>query len=238
MPGGRAASDRVTGRRRLALAGAIAVLLVLALVALLVRRGDEAVEQVSSSASEPSSTVTTSPAAVPPPTSPSTTVAASTTSTAPVRTAPVRTTPTTARPTTPTGDQVETVAGAHGPLQMALAQARDRWRSTKPAAGYVWSYQNDCRCAPRRVEVAVDGSGGVTSVRSLDGTPSTLDNDQGLTVDAALAELQAAIDADAASIRARFDPANGVPSAYYIDRSRGLADEERGLLLLTFTPRS
>ena len=226
-------------RSRLALGGAIAVVLGLALVALLVVRDGDG--ELASSGPETSTTVAIPapqlPAAVVPGSS---TVEPSSTSRPPVPATTIRSVPTTraAATTGPPASRLTTTAGGHGPVQAALTQARQRWQSSRPAAGYVWSYENDCRCSPRRVEVTVGRAGSVTAVRELDGPPSARPVEAGLSVDGALAEIQAAIDADVASISVQFDPALGFPSSYLIDRSSGLVDEERGLTVLTFTPGS
>jgi hypothetical protein len=227
-------------RNRLALGGAIAAVLVLAVVALVLVGDGESEEQVTSSVTEPSTTVPGPLATTAPPATAATTAVPATTSTAP-RSGPTASSApaaSTAAATRPEGEVLTTRAGGHAPLQAALAQARQRWLAGRPAQGYLWSYENDCRCSPRKVEVTVDGGGSVTAVRELDGAPSPQPVDTGRSVDAALAELQAAIDANAASIRARFDPVLGLPSMYFIDRSARLADEERGLTVLTFTPRT
>lgn len=229
-----------TARSRLVVMAAVAVLAVLAVVALLVvRDGGGGDGELATGGLQPpttaSTTVTTPPAAAV-----ATTLPASTTSAAPkpATTAsglPPRTAATTAAPS---GETLTTTAGSHGPVELALAQARQRWAASRPAGGYVWSYVRACRCSPRKLEVTVDRAGSVTSVRELDGAPTAQRVDVGLSVDGALADVQAAIDADAAQISVRFDPVRGLPSFYSIDRSTRLADEERGLSLLIFTPRS
>ena len=225
-------------RSRLALGGAIAAVVVLALVGLvgLVVVGDGGDDQLASSAG-----ATTTLAAV----TVATTVPATSTTTLPVTTsvAPSPATASTAAApaassTIPADRELSTRAGAHGPVQAALTQARQRWLAARPAGGYVWSYEMACRCSPRKVEVTVDGGGAVAAVRGLDGVPTDLQPDAGLSVDGALAELQAAIDANVASITVRFDPTLGLPSSYAVDRSIRVADEERGLTVLAFTPRS
>lgn len=228
-------------RSRLVVVAAVAVLAVLAVVALLVvRDGGGGDGELATGGLQPpttaSTTVTTPPAAAV-----ATTLPASTTSAAPkpVTTAaglPPRTAATTTAASS--GETLTTTAGSHGPVEVALAQARHRWAASRPAGGYVWSYVRACRCSPRKLEVTVARAGSVTSVRELDGAPAAQPVALGLSVDGALAEVQAAIDADAAQISVRFDPVRGLPSFYSIDRSTRLADEERGLSLLTFTPRS
>lgn len=226
--------------RRTALGAAIAVLLVLAVVALVARDGSRT-GQLTLSEVEPSTTevLDTTTTVVATTAATSTTVPAATATTSPAAT-PATAFPTTevAVPTTRAqGEQLKTVAGGHGSVQAALKQARDRWAAAKPARGYTWSYRNDCFCTPRKLQVDVDGGGRVTAVRAEDGT-TPLPLDRALSVDAAFAELQSAIDANVASIAVRFDSNVGFPSSYYVDRSERLADEEHGITVLTYTPRS
>ncbi len=101
----------------------------------------------------------------------------------------------------------------------------------------MWSYDNLCRCSPRKLEVQVDGAGAVTGVRALDGSSFPMEPGQGRTVEAAFAEVQAAIAADVDRIRVRFDPVLGFPSTYVIDPSGTSADDESGLSLIAFSPR-
>lgn len=217
---------------------AIATLLVLALVALIVIPEDDD-GRVTAAGSVPVTTVTSATAAPP------STVPAPTTSVAPApaitSSAPATTAPPAAPPDTvstgPAGDSLATTAGAHGPMQAALTAARQRWLAGRPAQGYVWVYERSCRCSPRKVEATVDGGGSVISARSLD-RGATEPVVGALTVDAVLAQLQEAIDGNAASIGARFDPVLGLPTFSSVDRSTAVADEERGLSVSAFSPRS
>ena len=212
----------------------------LAVGGLVVNRAGDEPQQLTIAGAGASTTIvaTTTSAAVPTVTEPPSTAAPSTTATtqasAPAAPRPTPSTPLPAGP--PAAEQLRTEAGGHGRVAAALAQARARWAAAKPAAGYTWSYENECRCSPRRVEVVVGGAGTITAARALDGSSSQ--GVQGLTVEAARAELQRAVDSNAASIRVRFDPRNGLPWSYFIDQSRGVADEEHGITVIALIPRS
>lgn len=228
-------------RGQLGAGRAVATLLVLAVVALLVVRGDGD-RRLTAAGSVPVPTVTAAPSAapstVPAPTTPVAPAPASTASSAPAAPAPAATAPPAPVTTVLAGDSLTTTAGAHGPMQAALMAARQRWQAGRPAQGYVWVYERSCRCSPRKVEAAVDGRGSVLSARALDRGAANEPVVGALTVDAVLAQLQEAIDGNAASIGARFDPVLGLPSSSSVDRSTAVADEERGLSISAFSPRS
>lgn len=231
--------------RRAALGAAIALLLVLAVVALVAGRSeDDAGMTVSATGPLAGAVIETTTTNVPT-TQPPATTAPSTVAPPPVTPTSRAPAPTaTAAPSTsgvPTtaaqGERLMSAAGAHGPVQAALNRGRERWAKGKPSQGYRWSYRNDCFCSPRKLEVDVDGAGNITGVRT-EGTSEPRSLELGRTVEAAFAELQQGIDANAASISVRFDPGLGFPSSYYIDRSRRLADEEHGITVTAFFPRS
>lgn len=222
-------------RSQLGAGGAIATLLVLAVVALIVIREDVD-GRLTAVGPVPVTTVTSAaaaPSTVPAPTTSVAPAPATTASSAPATTAPPATVT-----TVPAGDALTTTAGAHGPMQAALTAARLRWQAGRPAQGYVWVYERSCRCSPRKVEATVDGRGTVISARSLDRGASNEPVVGALTVDAVLAQLQEAIDGNAATIGARFDPILGLPSFSSVDRSPAVADEELGLTISAFSPRS
>ncbi len=228
--------------RRLGIAAALVGVLLLAGVAVAIGRRGDRTQQVSSSGSEVVTSLTSATTSAPLPviSSPSTTIAAppSSTTTSLAPTTATSAGPSTAPPPTrPAGEQLETLKGGHAPVAAALADARARWAQSKPARGYTWSYNDVCFCYPRKLEVDVDGTGTVTATRALEGPTGPMTK-AGLTVETAFAELQQAVDADVDRMTVRFDPRLGHPTSYLVDPTRRGADEEHGLTLIAFSPRS
>ncbi len=124
-----------------------------------------------------------------------------------------------------------TVVDVHSELQDELDAARARWESFNPE-NYSFQFNWQCFCIQEfvaRVTVTVRNGAVTEVIRVEDGQPvSEQFSDDFVTVDALFDRIQEAIDQGAASIRAQFDPASGLPEEVFIDRNFMIADEEIG----------
>ncbi len=125
-----------------------------------------------------------------------------------------------------------------GPETDALSRARARWA----AAGidsYVFDFQRLCFCGgdvirPVLIDV-LDGE--VSSATFLDTGEPVTDPAAGLpTIEDLFEEIQSAIDRNAHSVVARYDPDLGYPSEVSIDFLENAIDEEMAFSVSSLSP--
>jgi Family of unknown function (DUF6174) len=113
--------------------------------------------------------------------------------------------------------------------QHRLRVARERWIDRAPAS-YSFTMARICFCLELPAMRVTVVNGAVTSVRPVGGgdelTGSSRDAFRPIL--ALFGTVSDAIDDDAYSIRAVYDPALGFPADVFIDYRRDIADEERG----------
>jgi hypothetical protein len=113
-----------------------------------------------------------------------------------------------------------------------LDAARERWDAAG-IADYSMTYREICFCPQTVVTVTVEDGEVVDTIVEQDpelGRPM-----DGLSVDDLFAEIQEAVDTDAAEIEATYDDSTGRPTRFYIDQSTMMADEEHGIEVTEFT---
>lgn len=124
-----------------------------------------------------------------------------------------------------------TALDIHSDLQLELDAARALWESTA-TSNYTYNFNWQCFCIEdfvARVTVTVQDGQVMSVIRVEDGQPVDEQfKDSFVTVDELFDRLQDAIDQNAASIRAEFDPGNGLPTEVFIDYQAIIADEEMG----------
>ncbi len=135
----------------------------------------------------------------------------------------------TATPTEPSATPTE--PSEPGSTSSDLDQAEARWEAAD-IADYDMTYREVCFCPEIRIMVTVR-DGQVTETVSL----GELDPDRpGRTVETLFAELRQAIDEGAVSVNVEYHPDLGYPTAYFIDFSEQIADEEFGITVESLTP--
>lgn len=110
-----------------------------------------------------------------------------------------------------------------------LVDARATWDALN-ADDYSFALQRACFCDPDWLgpfEVHVEAGEVVSVTRGGERVPT----DRALTIDGLLDLLQDALDRDAESIGAAFDPTTGAPLTLFIDYDIRVADEEVGFYL-------
>ncbi len=108
----------------------------------------------------------------------------------------------------------------------AFRSARQKWAGAR-LLDYRYTYRKLCFCAPPvRAPVRIRVRGGRVVEVSLVETGTAVPIQGYPSVDALFDLIQAALDGRAAEIRAQYDGRWGYPTDLYIDRDRGIADEE------------
>lgn len=110
-----------------------------------------------------------------------------------------------------------------------LLAAQARWRA-QGLSSYSFRFERSCFCANRQPVVVQVRAGRVASVVGADSGAPVAAEELPLykSVDGLFADLQAAVDQPADTIRARYDERLGFPADVYIDQSAQIADEEYG----------
>ncbi|MEO8361737.1 MAG: DUF6174 domain-containing protein [Vicinamibacteria bacterium] len=127
-------------------------------------------------------------------------------------------------------------SGPHAEEQKRLTVAQSLWRS-QGLNDYSYVFTRGCFCAPEfREPVTITvRSGAVVSVASVSsGVSRDIAGYQ--TIDGLFGVVQKAINDDAASIRAEYDPVRGYLASAYIDLDTRLADEEISIEAKAVTP--
>jgi Family of unknown function (DUF6174) len=126
--------------------------------------------------------------------------------------------------------------GPHADDQIRLTMARNQWRA-QSLADYSYVFSRGCFCtleAREPVAVTVRGGAIVSVVSVAGGVPR--DAAQYRTVEGLFAFVQDAIDRNAATIRAEYDPTRGYLTSAYFDMDEKIADEEFSIEAKTLTP--
>jgi hypothetical protein len=123
---------------------------------------------------------------------------------------------------------------AFGPTSR-LADARQRWRRTRPEA-YRYQLVVGCFCGlpPQPVTIEVRGDAVLSAVDAR-GAPlgQPIAGPYG-TIDDLFAVVERAIAANAAQVDVSYDPARGYPTSIAIDGSTRIADDEIGYTVSGF----
>lgn len=114
-----------------------------------------------------------------------------------------------------------------GPERTAYEIARERWDEVRPER-YVYAVERLCFCPvlpPGRVTVHGDE---VVSIEPLGDAPfALLDVEEWYpSVDGLFELLEDAIEREAHSIDATYDPETGIPTEFFIDYRESVSDEE------------
>ncbi len=125
-----------------------------------------------------------------------------------------------------------------GSAQAELLRAQSRWeRSGITRYQYTAAWQ--CFCLPNYIaDVTVDvQDDNVLSITFVDIIGNVPDPERYGTIDAFFARIQDAIDRNAASIAAEYDPQFGYPTNVFIDYEAMMADEEQGFMVRALTAK-
>lgn len=124
----------------------------------------------------------------------------------------------------------------HAEEQARLDQARAQWRA-QAIVDYTYVFSRGCFCVNEyREPVTITVRGGIIEsvVTVAAGVPR--DAAPYPSIDGLFDYVQNAINEDAATIRAQYDPARGYLASGYFDISERIADEEMSLEARAFTP--
>lgn len=117
-------------------------------------------------------------------------------------------------------------SGPHGEVKAHLLQARRQWVA-QGLADYTYVFSRSCFCVfeyREPVTITVRGGNIVSVVTVANGSPR--DSSTYQTIEGLFDDIQQAIDEEAATIRADYDPSRGYPTSVYIDIDQRMADEE------------
>jgi hypothetical protein len=152
-----------------------------------------------------------------------------------------------ARQTAGDGDSIVALEGvAESDTADVVAAGRElgrrwaRWRSDRPPA-YRFVYANRCFCIPMRLTIEVRGdSARVVAGGAADSAGrrhgDVLPGGGVPTIDSLFVLLDDAVQGGAAEVRVRYDDALDYPREGWIDRDRGVADEEYGFEVDSLVP--
>lgn len=127
-------------------------------------------------------------------------------------------------------------SGPHGEERARLADARRQWRA-QGLADYTYVFSRSCFCVfeyREPVTVTVRRGNIVSVVTVASGSPREHSTYQ--TIEGLFDDIQQAIDEEAATIRADYDPLRGHPTSVYIDIDQRIADEEISFEARSLTP--
>lgn len=127
-------------------------------------------------------------------------------------------------------------SGPHGAEQAELGAARKLWR-LQSLDDYTFVFSRGCFCvfeSREPVTITVRGGNIVSVVSVASGTPRDPSSYQ--TIEGLFDTILAAIDKDAATIRADYHPTRGYVNAAYIDMDERIADEEMSFEAKDLTP--
>jgi hypothetical protein len=127
-------------------------------------------------------------------------------------------------------------SGPHASEQQALNDAKKLWRAQN-LSDYSYVFSRGCFCVLEYREpttVTVRGGAVISAVAVSNG--ASRDTSSYSTVEGLFEVIQKAIDDNAATIQAKYDPTRGYLTSAYIDFDQRMADEEFSVEAKSLTP--